>query len=175
MPTVLCDASEYKVITATTLTPVHVLVCKTIIFTKVFRNQQVAVISIHERALKHIYFIVNELEIGTLVRVQDFRKNHSISASGSEDLRGLAMCQHVLFVLDLPARTQPAVTGYAWPHVGLNTQIVGRQMYSGKWYSVCRRYKRTILGKIHRICIKVRVYSSICFKFTPVWSGHSVV
>ena len=136
-------------------------------------------------SLKYIYYIVNELEIGTFVRVQDFRKNHSISASVSEVLRGLALCQHVLFVLDWPARTQPAVTWNAWPPAGLNTQIVGRQTYSGKWYSVCLRYKRTILGKYTECTSKlgfiVRYVTNLLFEVTilwystrfaePIWSG----
>ena len=71
------------------------------------------------------------------------------------DVRGLHRLQHVLFVLDCPARTQPAVTWYAWPPAGLNMQTVGQQTYSGKWYFVCLRYKRTILGKIHT-CIQQR-------------------
>ena len=72
-------------------------------------------------------------------------------------------------------KCEVSATWYAWPPAGLNTQIVGRQTYSGKWYSVCLRYKWTILGKIHRMYIKVRVYSSICYKFTPVWSSYSLV
>ena len=113
-----------------------------------------------------------------------------ISGKITQFPRASLMCcvkyQHVLFVLDCPARTQPGVTWYAWPPAGLTTQIVGRQTYSGKWYSVCLRYKRTILGKIHRMYIKVRVlvrYVTNLLLFgvailwysarfaEPIWSG----
>ena len=49
MSIALCDASEYKVITATTPRPSACAIVQNHDIYKVFNNQQVAFISIHER------------------------------------------------------------------------------------------------------------------------------
>ena len=70
MSTAPCDASEYKVITTTTPDPSACAIVQNHNIYKVFLaiNKSLSFQSMNG-SLKYIHYIVNEFEIGTLVRV----------------------------------------------------------------------------------------------------------